>query len=99
MNFEPQDEGYRLTLALLTARKLHETEVGDDVEVVDAGQTFVGKVQAKTPDGRVKVSFAGRRPARDTFAANELKLGKQNAAAKPSVVGVRQPVVAVGTAG
>ena len=98
---ESSNEGYNLTVQKLAHRRLSEAEVGDDVQVVDAGQTYVGKIQAKTPDGRVKVSFvAGKRPNRDTFAANELKFGQTKPVlpGQQTVAPIRPAVVATGTA-
>lgn len=40
-------------------------DVGADVTVVENGKTYQGKVEAKTQDGRYKVSFGGERPAQE----------------------------------
>jgi len=40
-------------------------DVGSEVKVVENGKTFQGKVEAKTDDGKYKVSFGGDRPAQE----------------------------------
>ena len=47
-------------------------DVGSDVEVVDQGKTFKGKVKEVNPDGTYTVSFDGARPSRDKFRKQEL---------------------------
>lgn len=49
--------------------------IGSDVTVVDSGRSYSGKVGARTPEGRYRVSFSGERPAsmRD-YAPDEMQV-------------------------
>ena len=50
-----------------------QLQVGDDVEVVDNGKTFTGKVGALNPDGTYTPSFDGARPSRTSYKPTEIR--------------------------
>lgn len=89
MNINADNEGLELYTSLRNRRRFQESEIGDDVTVVDAGQSYTGKVQAKTPDGKLKISFAGKRPNRDTYTMTEIKPTKPGTTAQSSVIPAR----------
>ncbi len=92
MNINSDNEGLELYQSLRNRQRFQESEIGDDVTVVDAGQSYTGKVQAKTADGKLKISFAGKRPNRDTYGMAEIKPvkpGQATTAPTTSVVPTR----------
>jgi len=70
------------------------SDVGDDATVVDNGQVFTGKVAARDPSGRLKLSFSGRRPSRQDFQPNEIKRIGPAGAPPASPSAPRKPPVA-----
>jgi hypothetical protein len=74
-----------------------ESEVGDDVTVVDQGKSFTGKVASKDSNGRLRLSFQGARPARQDYLPTELKREDPDkklrpTAPQPPVAGKQPPV-------
>jgi hypothetical protein len=56
--------------------KEDDADIGDDVTVVDNGQSYQGKVAEKDPrdpQGKVKVSFRGPHPANTDFKTDQLR--------------------------
>lgn len=49
-------------------------DVGDQVSVAEGGTTYTARVSAKNTDGTLKLSFAGQKPARDTYKSNEVRV-------------------------
>lgn len=58
-------------------------DIGDDVTVVDNGQSYQGKVAEKDPrdpQGKVKISFKGPHPAKPDFKPDQLRRDDPNKA-------------------
>ncbi len=51
-----------------------EAEIGDQVTVAEGGQSYSARVQAKNPDGTMKLSFGGTKPNRDVFKTAEIRV-------------------------
>lgn len=65
------------------AEDQNQADIGDQVTVAEGGVAYSARVQAKNPDGSVKLTFTGQKPARDVFKPNEIKLtAKQPAPAQ-----------------
>jgi hypothetical protein len=61
-----------------------DTEVGDEVTVVDQGRSYTGRVGARNPDGTLKLSFSGPRPAKQDYKKDELRRDQPSPSRPPT---------------